>query len=113
MIILQWVRFAIAALLLLGGMITLLATLVGLFRFRYVLNRIHVAAKCDTFGVLLTFLSLVVMLGLNAASLKLLLIIVFIWLANPLSGHLIAHMEVATNPEEIKKECEIIHNDAE
>jgi len=111
MIILQWLRFAVAALLLFGGMATLLATAVGLFRFKYVLNRIHVASKCDTLGVLLTFSSMVVMLGWNAASLRLLLIIVFLWLANPVSGHLIAHLEVATNPR-IKEECEVMSNDA-
>ena len=107
MIFLQWIRFAFAALLLLGGMITLFATVMGIFRFRYVLNRIHLAAKCDTFGVLLTFSSLVLMLGWDTTSLKLLLIIVLIWITNPVSGHLIAHLEVVTNSN-IKKECKVI-----
>ena len=112
MIVLQWVRFSFAALLMSVGLAALLATTVGLHRFHYVLNRIHVAAKCDTFGVLLTFSSLIVMSGWNAASLKLLLIIIFLWIANPVSGHLIAHLEVATNPK-IMEECEVIRYDAD
>ena len=112
MILLQWVRFIIAALLLFGGLLTLFATVVGIFRFHYVLNRIHVAAKCDTFGVFLTFSSLMVMFGWNAASLKLLLIIVFLWVANPVSGHLIAHLEVATNPK-VNEEYEALYRDAD
>jgi len=111
MIVLQWARFVLAALLLLGGMITLLGTVVGIFRFKYVLNRLHVAAKCDTFGLMLTFSSLIVMLGWNVASLKILLILVFIWITHPVAGHLIANLEASTNPN-ITNECEVIRHDA-
>ena len=110
MIVLLWLRFALAAILMFWGLATLLATVVGVFRFHYVLNRIHVATKCDTFGILLTFSSLAVMFGFSLASLKLLLIIVFLWIANPVSGHLIAYLEVATNPK-ITDECKVICND--
>ena len=110
MMLLEWARFALVALLMLAGLVTLLATTVGLFRFHYVLNRIHVAAKCDTFGILLTFSSLLLMFGWNPASLKLLLILIFLWIANPVANHLIAHMEVATNPN-IDEECEVMQYD--
>jgi len=111
MIIFQWARFIIAALLMLAGLSTLFAATVGLFRFRYVLNRIHIAAKCDTFGILLTFASLMVIYGWNIVSLKLLVIIVFLWIANPVSGHLVAHMEVVTNPKS-GEEYEVMRYDA-
>jgi len=110
MMVLQWGRFILAASLMVAGLATLSATTVGLFRFHYVLNRIHVAAKCDTFGILLTFASLIVMRGWDTASLKLILIIVFLWIANPVSGHLIAHLEVATNPK-AGEEYEVIRRD--
>ena len=110
MIVLHWARFILAALLMFAGLSTLFATTVGLFRFHYVLNRIHVAAKCDTFGVLLTFSSLMVIFGWSIESLKLLLILVFLWIANPVSGHLIAHLEVATNPR-IREECKVMRYD--
>ena len=112
MIIFHWIRFIAAALLLLAGLATLFATTVGLFRFHYVLNRIHVAAKCDTFGLLLSFLSLIVIIGWRPASLKLLLIILFLWIANPVSSHLVAHMEVATNPH-LEDDCEVTVYDAD
>ena len=107
MIVLQWARFILAALLMAAGLTTLFAATVGLFRFHYVLNRIHAAAKCDTFGVLLVFSSLMVILGRDVASLKLILIIVFLWIANPVSAHLIARLEVATNPK-FTEECEVM-----
>jgi len=111
MIILQWIRFGFAALLLLGGMITLLATIVGVFRFPYVLNRIHFAAKCDTFGILLTLSSLIIMIGFDTASIKLLLIIISIWVTIPVASHLIAYLEVSTNSN-ITNEYEVMRNDA-
>ena len=112
MIALQWARFAVAALLMSAGLLMLFATTVGLFRFHYVLNRVQAAAKCDTFGVLLTFSSMIVILGWSAASLKLILILVFLWIANPVSAHLIAHLEVATNPK-ITEEYEVIRYDSD
>ncbi|MCL2232186.1 MAG: monovalent cation/H(+) antiporter subunit G [Treponema sp.] len=112
MIVLQWARFVLAALLLLGGMIALFGTVVGIFRFKYVLNRIHIAAKCDTFGLLLTFSSLIVMLGWSFASLKILLILIFIWITHPVASHLIANLEASTNPN-VTNECEVIRHDAD
>ena len=109
MIVLQWIRFGLAALLLIGGLIALLGTVAGVFRFKYILNRIHFAAKCDTFGVFLIFLSLILMMGLSLASLKILLILIFIWVTNPVSSHLIANLEVSTNPD-IEEECEVVRN---
>ena len=112
MIVMQWARFVLAALLMIWGLISLLTTIVGVFRLRYVLNRIHVAATCDTFGVLLTFSSLALMFGWSISSLKLLLIIVFYWISNPVSTHLVAHLEVVTNPR-VKDECKVIPYDAD
>jgi len=106
MIALEWARFILAALLMTAGLMTLLASTVGLFRFHYVLNRIHAAAKCDAFAVLLIFSSLMVILGRDIGSLKLILIVVFLWIANPVSAHLIARLEVATNPK-FTEECEV------
>ena len=110
MIVVQWVRFALAALLMIWGLISLFTTVVGIFRLGYVLNRIHIAATCDTFGVLLTFSSLALMYGWSISSVKLLLIIVFYWISNPVSSHLVTHLEVVTNPQ-VKEECEVIPYD--
>ena len=109
---LQWIRFGFASVLLLGGILAIFTTTVGIYRFNYVLNRIHVAAKCDTLGLLLIISSLVIMTGFNFTSLKYLLIVLFVWVANPVSSHLIAYLEVSTN-EDVEKECEVvrIHDD--
>ena len=108
----EWVRFGVSALLMLMGLSALFISTFGVFRFKYVLNRIHVAAKCDTAGMLLCIGSMIIMNGFNITSLRLLLIVIFIWIANPVSSHLIAYLEVATNPR-IDEEFEVIRNDVD
>jgi len=110
MTMLQWIRFGFAAILMILGFIALLTTTFGIFRFRYVLNRIHVAAKCDTAGMLLCVGSVMIMNGFNVNTLRMLLLVLFVWIANPVAGHLIAYLEVATNPR-IEEEFEVIRND--
>ena len=65
---LDWLRFVIAALLILGGLCFIVSSVVGVYRFRYVLNRMHAAALGDTLGILLIVLGLVVINGLNLTS---------------------------------------------
>ena len=104
------IRLVIAAVLILGGLFVLGIATLGIFRFESVLNRIHVAAKCDTLGAVLVLSGLVVLSGLNAFSLKLGLVVAFLWLANPVASHLVARAEVATN-ERIGETCDILDLD--
>jgi len=76
--------------LVLGGLFFLVVGTVGLIRFPDMLTRMHSVAKCDTLGAALILIALVIYNGLNIVSLKLILIILFIWLTNPTATHLIA-----------------------
>ncbi len=99
MVVLEWIRFLIGGGLLLCGLGTFIIEIIGVFRFRYVLNRMHAAAIGDTLGIGFALLGLIVMSGLTFTSLKLLLVIVFLWFSSPVSSHLIARLEVSTNEE--------------
>ena len=92
------IRFIFAGILIVAGLSVLGLATVGIFRFSTMLNRIHVAAKCDTLGALLVLTGLMILSGVNVFSLKLFLVIVFLWLCNPAASHLIARAEVQTNP---------------
>ncbi len=93
----EWIRFfAVAGLLLLGMFFEVLAVF-GVQKFKKALNRMHAAAMGDTLGVLFIFLGLIVMRGLSMDSLKLFLVILFFWLASPVSGHMISRLEAMTN----------------
>ncbi len=100
------VRFVLAALFMLSGLISMIAAVLGMYRFKFVLNRMHAAATADTFGLLLTMLGLIIWKGISFEALKLVIIIGFFWVSGPVSSHLIARMEVSTN-EKLEEECEV------
>ena len=105
--IIEWVQFLTGISFLLVGLGVFAVELVGMFKFKYVLNRMHAAAMGDTFGIGLSLLGLIILSGLNVTSLKLALVIVFLWLASPVSSHLIAKLEVNTD-EHFEEYCEVV-----
>lgn len=111
MVVWEWMRFVIGGGMLLCGLGTFIIEIIGVFRFRYVLNRMHAAAIGDTLGIGFALSGLIVISGLNFTSLKLLLVIVFLWFSSPVSSHLIARLEVSTN-EESGKHYRVIGGEA-
>ncbi len=93
------IRVVIAGVLMLLGVLTLSVAAVGVFRFSHMLNMIHAAAKCDTLGAVLVVVGLMVLCGWSVTSLKLGLVVVFLWMSGSAARHLTARSEVKTNPE--------------
>ena len=90
----------IACILLTGaGLCCLVSGVVGVFRFKYALNRLHAAAILDTVGILLMALGVIVATGWSVTSLKILVVVAFLWMTSPVSGHLIGRMEITINDE--------------
>lgn len=98
----EWIKFLVGALLLLLGTTIFIFEMIGIFRFKYVLNRMHAAAMGDTLGIGACILGLIIMNGMNLTSLKLFLVIIFLWFSSPVSSHLIARFEVTTDEEQDK-----------
>ena len=87
----------IGAIALMGfGLFSVLVSALGLFRFKCVLNRIHAAAVTDTIGVLFMMGGLALLCGLTLTTVKIGIIVVFMWMAGPVVTHLIAKMELLT-----------------
>ena len=99
-------RFALCALLMLLGLFFEVSAVIGVFRFRYVLNRMHAAAMGDTMGIFLMLLGMAVANGLSMLSLKLMLLVLLFWLTSPVSSHLIGRLELVTN-EELDREVSL------
>lgn len=102
----EWVRLIAGGALLLCGLVIFVVEVYGVFHFKYVLNRMHAAALGDTLGIACCMLGLMVLSGLNFATVKMALVIVFLWFASPVSSHLLARMEAATN-ERLGEYCEV------
>ncbi len=106
----DWIRFSLSALLTLGGLAVLITSVLGLFRFRSALNRVHAAALTDTLGILLMLLGVMLATGFNVATGKMALVVLFLWLTSPVSSHLIGKMEYTMN-EKLADEMTIQSSD--
>ncbi|MBQ2953640.1 MAG: monovalent cation/H(+) antiporter subunit G [Clostridia bacterium] len=104
------IRFVISAALTLAGLFCLLSGVVGVYKFRYALSRVHAAALLDTVGILLMLLGVIVATGFTVASLKMLVVIAFLWLTSPVAGHLIGRLEVTIN-DELSRDADVLDQD--
>jgi multicomponent Na+:H+ antiporter subunit G len=101
------IRMIIASAFILAGLVVLISGVIGIFRIKYALNRLHSAAMLDSLGLFMITAGLIVIKGFSFDSLKLLMILGLFWIASPACSHLLAALEVSTNPE-LKNDCEII-----
>lgn len=99
----KWIQFLAGAALLLCGMSIFVLEMIGVFRFKYVMNRMHAAAMGDTLGIGFSLMGLIIMSGWSFTSLKLLCVIIFLWFSSPASSHLIARLEITTNEDREKR----------
>ncbi|MCR5006670.1 MAG: monovalent cation/H(+) antiporter subunit G [Clostridiales bacterium] len=94
----EWIRFAVTAALLFVAMVSFSAAVIGAYRFGFVLNRIHAAGIGDTAGVFFVILSLLISAGSGLDTVKLILIVLFLWFTSPASSHFVSQVEYYTNP---------------
>ena len=90
-------REILASVFIIGGILVFILSLVGVFRFKYVLNRMHAAALGDTLGLALIVVGLIILSDNFFVGAKLLLIILFFWLSSPIASNSIAKVESLTN----------------
>ena len=105
--LLEGLRFALCAVLSLAGLFVLISGVVGLFRFKYALSRIHAAALFDTLGIVLMLLGVMVAPGFEVAALKMFIVICILWMTSPVSSHLIGRMEITIN-DELEKDMAVM-----
>lgn len=103
--IFEWIRFAVTAVLFAIGIIALFVSILGTYRFHFALNRIHSAAISDTFCMFFILVALAVASGFNFTTLKILLVLAFMWCTSPISAHMLASLEYHTD-EHLDAHCE-------
>jgi len=102
----EWIQFFAGAFFIVVGIVVAIIATFGLFRFGFVLNRMHAAAMCDTLTLASVMIGLMILYGFSLSTLKLGLVILFLWLASPVSSHLISRLEVTVN-EHLEEDCEV------
>ncbi|MBA1333758.1 MAG: Na(+) H(+) antiporter subunit G [Firmicutes bacterium] len=86
----------LVAVFMAAGLFFFTAGTIGLLRLPDVYTRTHGATKCDTLGALLCIIALMIYNGLSLGIVKLLLLMVFLWIANPTAAHLITKAAMAS-----------------
>jgi len=92
-------RLILGGLFLLSGLTVFLLAVVGIFKFDFVLNRMHSASLADTLGLLLTLIGLGFIAGRISILPKLLLILLFQWIGSPVASHMVSRLETETDPK--------------
>lgn len=93
----ETIRFYICAALITAGLVFEITAVLGVFRFKNALNRMHAAALGDTMGLFFVLLGLSTASGMNMLTVKLLTLCVLFWMTSPVSSHMLARLELETN----------------
>lgn len=99
------VRCIIAIVLISVGVFFEIVSVIGIFRFKFVLNRMHSAAMGDTLAILAVLLGLIFLTGISFTSLKIAVIILFFWIAGPVSSHLLANLVKTVDKSEVEEQA--------
>lgn len=91
MTVFQTIVFLAGCLFVCLGVIFVLLGSIGLVRFPDFYTRSHAVSKIDTLGIILTVIGAMFFSGFTLTSFKLLLIIIFVMIANPAASHALAH----------------------
>ncbi len=94
-------------LFLFGGSFFFMVGTVGLVRLPEAFSRMHATTKCDTLGAGLILVALMIHAGIQIITVKLFVILVFIWITNPTAAHIISKAAYNTNSD-ISKSHKII-----
>jgi len=111
MSVLDIIRLVLGTILIATGLIVFVIEIIGIYRQKYVLNRLHAAALGDTMGFFCSILGLMILEGFNFVTVKLALIIVLFWLTSPVASHMTALLESYTN-DKLDKHL-VYHGDLE
>jgi multicomponent Na+:H+ antiporter subunit G len=97
----------IAYLLIFLGLVFIFFGTLGIIRFPDIYTRLQTSSKCDAAGAVALLVGLMVREGLDSLSLRILIILVFMLLSNPVASHAIARSAAirGIKPWRNKKKC--------
>ncbi len=85
------IRTIVSGVFLFTGCFFMFVASIGIIRFPDFYSRIHPAGKGDTMGQAMVLIGLMIYEGFSFVSLKLLIIVIFILIANPTATHALAN----------------------
>lgn len=87
----------LAGILFFLGAVCIIISVFGVFKFRFVMNRMQCAAIIDTLGLSLILGGLMVLTRSSQYIPKLLLILLIQWIGSPIAAHMVGRLEIRTD----------------
>lgn len=101
----EWVQFGFSAAFIIVGLFVFIVGIIGIYQFKFVLNRMHAAGMLDTMGIFFIVVGIAIKNGIDATTIKLFIIVLTLWLTSPIASHFIAKLEYVTD-ESLNDEIE-------
>ena len=100
------IRELIATILLLIGFFFIAISAIGVIRLPDFYSRLHSSGIGETLGLMISFLGLAVFEGLNLMTIKLFIVFLLVFLANPIGTHILGQAAIKSGlvPWEIEEE---------
>lgn len=83
-------REFLAAAFMIGGAIFFIASAIGMMRLPDFYSRIHASGNSETLGCMLSFIGLMIYEGASLTTLKMALVFIIVFLANPIGSHILS-----------------------
>ena len=93
----------LALIFIVVGLFFMIVGAVGLIRFPDFYTRVHATGKCDTLGEGMMLLGFILYEGMNLVSVKILLLVIFIFVTSPTAVHAILNVAYTRGVEPWKK----------
>lgn len=84
------IRIVLCIIFVVTGILFMLVGSIGIIRLPDFYSRTHAVSKSDTLGIIFVISGLVIYEGLSQSSMKLIFVILFITLSNPVGTHALA-----------------------
>ncbi len=91
------IRQILGCAFILSGILLFIIETIGVYKFDYVLNRMHATAIGDSLGILMVMIGGSLLIWEAFAVLKMLVLLIAMYITGPVSTHLIARVEALTN----------------
>jgi len=100
------VRTVLMAVCFVLSAVFILIAVLGVFKFKFVMNRMHCAAVIDSLGLGFLFAGLILYTQDMTYVPKLVLLLLLWWVGSPIAAHMAGRIEVETDPE-IREHIEV------
>lgn len=92
----ETLRFWLSAGCIGFGLVCIFFAVFGVYKFRFVMNRMHCAAIIDTLGIAGIIAGLLFAGASMEYSPKLLCVVLILWVGSPIASHLVGRLEIST-----------------